>query len=154
MKPVTASMAMKRQQVLSDIARGYSDMVIHQKTGYSKVTISKYRKELRLNKSLFIFNGTGRPAKKSIEVLLRIHSITTANPRMSNDELVNLLKVTQVGTFSREFVRQCRKETGFYFSPPIRTFALTDAQIAARLSFANEHLQNQTDWTRGLFVDE
>lgn len=84
-----------------------------------------------------------------------VDNVTRQNRRMGTKTIVELLKNDdQLPNASYGTINTIRHSLGYNYLPPIDTFDLTEEQRVNRLKFANFHLQNHTNWSNVLFVDE
>ena len=97
----------------------------------------------------------GAPRKVTDELEREIISITTANRRMGLHTISNIISENpSFPSISHQTVANVKHKYGFDFLPPKHTFYLTDQQRQDRITFANYHLNANTDWSSVLFTDE
>jgi hypothetical protein len=118
--------------------------------------ISDVRQRHKENLPIFIESlHSGRPKIKTKEVCDDICEIALDDPRRSYKQFADELRMRQnYISVSDETIRNVLKNYQFRYLPPMKTFLLTDIQKLNRLNFAKHHLEQQTDWSRAIFVDE
>jgi hypothetical protein len=97
----------------------------------------------------------GRPSKRTEDVVADICAISYGDPRRSCKKISDDMKEPPHRIeLSPELIRQVLKQCKVQYLPPRETFFLTDTQKMNRMMFAKYHIENQTDWSRAIFVDE
>lgn len=152
--PMCPWMARHRQEILLCIARGMNDSEVHRETGHGRNLIHQIRTEMLSGRNVFEARARmGRPKKNSDRARRRIWDITLADARISDRQIAEALN-DGAETYSHEWVRRQRHEMNFRFLPPTGTFPLTEKQKEDRLAFARHHVEQNTDWSSCIFVDE
>ena len=149
-------MVAKRQKVMMEIFRGNTDAQINRVTGCSRPFIKKIRNQLMNGENVFeMTSKLGAPRKVTDELEREIISITTANRRMGLHTISNIISENpSFPSISHQTVANVKHKYGFDFLPPKHSFYLTDQQRQDRITFANYHLNANTDWSSVLFTDE
>lgn len=149
------SMINSRLDVVQLIGAGYNNSQISQITGHTRAFVRQTRRGLS-NGTLFDQNAKiGRPTIRTPELINSIDSITLQNRRMPCNAIVDILKSRDdLPNASYGTVNSIRHNLNYKYLPPIHTFEITEQQRINRLSFANHHIQANTDWSKGIFVDE
>ena len=146
----------KRLVVFVLINQGLSDIEIQRVSSVDHKTAKKIRMKILSGENIFMQQTKiGAPTKRTTELIEYIDKMTKRNRRMSNEELARIIRnISQLPNVSPSTVQKIRRELGYKFLPPLRTFFLSDEQKIARLAFCVKHLNENTKWDNVLFTDE
>jgi hypothetical protein len=97
----------------------------------------------------------GAPKKISNQIIARVEELTLAHRRMSCGTISNII-AEEFYPISVGSVSKIRRNLGFEFLFPMRTFFLTDIQKANRLQWClkERDLTRRRDWNKVIFTDE
>lgn len=101
--------------------------------------------------------------KRGPKCVLKQHHIdfietnTLAKRDLTNRELINMLLnhfQDLPKTLSEQTIMRARKKLGFLYLPPLRSCKLSNQAIQKRITFAQYHINNRTDFRNVIFTDE